>query len=243
MKILAIDTSSKICSVSILEDKKVIIEKHNDDEKTHSQKLMPLIAEILKQQNINLDDINLLACCQGPGSFTGIRIGISTVKAFSDVKNIPIIGITSLESLAYNIKTDGLIASIIDAKHDNVYFALYRLKNNSYSLIHSPISDTIFNVIKILKNYPDEITFVGDGTISHSQLIETNLQHCIFANDTENIQTSISVGHAALDKYNSESYTPTYTLSPIYLKKSQAEINLELKKQGYYSRLYTQIVE
>lgn len=230
MKILAIDTSSKICSVSILEDKKVIIERHNDDEKTHSQKLMPLIDETLKQQNINLDDINLLACCQGPGSFTGIRIGISTVKAFSDVKNIPIIGITSLESLAYNIKTDGLIASIIDAKHDNVYFALYNLKDNTYHLIHNPISDTIFSVIEILKNYPDKITFVGDGAITHKQLLESNFHHCNFANDIENIQTSISVGLAALDKYNSESYIPAYTLSPIYLKKSQAEINLDFKK-------------
>lgn len=80
MKILAIDTSSKICSVSILEDNNVIIEKHNDDEKTHSQKLMPLIDETLKQFDLTLDNIDLLACCQGPGSFTGIRIGISTVK-------------------------------------------------------------------------------------------------------------------------------------------------------------------
>lgn len=90
MKILAIDTSSKICSVSILEDRKLIKEKHNDDEKTHSQKLMPLVDEIFRECNLNLKDINLLSCCIGPGSFTGLRIGISTVKAFSDVTNIPV---------------------------------------------------------------------------------------------------------------------------------------------------------
>lgn len=90
MKILAIDTSSKICSVSILEDKNLIIEKHNDDEKTHSQKLMPLIDEIFKESKYSLEDMGLLACCIGPGSFTGLRIGISTVKAFSDVTLVPV---------------------------------------------------------------------------------------------------------------------------------------------------------
>ena len=174
MKILAIDTSSKICSVSILEDNNVIIEKHNDDEKTHSQKLMPLIDELFKESNLTLDNINLLACSQGPGSFTGIRIGISTVKAFADVKNIPIIGVTSLESLAYNITNPGLIATLIDAKHDNVYFALYELKDNKYTTIIEPVSDTISNVVQDLKNYSTSITFVGDGSEVHKDLLSND---------------------------------------------------------------------
>lgn len=232
MKILAIDTSSSICSVAILEDKTVIIEKHNNDKKTHSQKLMPLIDDILKEANLSLDDIDLLACGQGPGSFTGIRIGISTVKAFADVKNIPIIGVTSLESLAYNIKQEGLIASVIDAKHDNVYFGLYELKNETYKVICEPISDSINNVIDILKQYSDKmITFVGDGSVVHQTLITNQLNNCNFASENDNIQTSISIGKSAFDKYKSSSYEPEYTLSPIYLKKSQAEINLENSKK------------
>ena len=232
MKILAIDTSSSICSVAILEDKTVIIEKHNNDEKTHSQKLMPLIDDILKEANLSLDDIDLLACGQGPGSFTGIRIGISTVKAFADVKNIPIIGVTSLESLAYNIKQEGLIASVIDAKHDNVYFGLYELKNETYKVICEPISDSINNVIDILKQYSDKmITFVGDGSVVHQTLITNQLNNYNFASENDNIQTSISIGKSAFDKYKSSSYKPEYTLSPIYLKKSQAEINLENSKK------------
>lgn len=98
MKILSIDTSSKICSVSILEDTTVILEKHTNDEKTHSQNLMPLIDELFKDTNLTLDNIDLLACSQGPGSFTGIRIGIATIKAFADAKNIPVVGVTSLEA-------------------------------------------------------------------------------------------------------------------------------------------------
>ena len=230
MKILAIDTSSKICSVSILENDKPIIENHNDDEKTHSQKLMPIIDKTFKQANLTLDDIDLIVCCQGPGSFTGIRIGISTVKAFADVKNIPIIGVTSLESLAYNIKTNGLIASIIDAKHDNVYFALFEKNNTSYKIVESSISCNINAVIELLKKYSNNsITFVGDGSVVHSNLLKENLTNINFASDEQNMQTSISLGIAGLAKYNLANYSPTFTVSPIYLKKSEAEINLEKK--------------
>ena len=94
MKILAIDTSSQICTVCICEDTEVLIELNDDNEKTHSQKLMPMIQEAFEKVNLSLDNINLLACSQGPGSFTGVRIGISTAKAFSDAKNIPVIGVS-----------------------------------------------------------------------------------------------------------------------------------------------------
>ena len=99
MKILSIDTSSKNCSISIVEANNstfnIISVKNNADEKTHSQKLMPLIDEMFKEVNLSLDNIDLLACCVGPGSFTGIRIGVATVKAFADVKGIPVVGVTS----------------------------------------------------------------------------------------------------------------------------------------------------
>ena len=130
MKILAIDTSSQICTVCICEDTEVLIELNDDNEKTHSQKLMPMIQEAFEKVNLSLDNINLLACSQGPGSFTGVRIGISTAKAFSDAKNIPVIGVSSLEGLAYNLNSNGLICSLIDAKNNNVYYGLFEFENN-----------------------------------------------------------------------------------------------------------------
>src|SRR5574344_1710153 len=124
MKILSIDTSSRNCSIAIIEvisnNINVINFKNNDDEKTHSVKLMPMIDEMFNESNLSLDDINLLVCCIGPGSFTGIRIGVATVKAFADVKNIPCIGVTSLESLTYNVTDNGYIIPILDAKNSNV---------------------------------------------------------------------------------------------------------------------------
>ena len=133
MKILAIDTSSSNASVAILEDQNVLIELNNEDEKTHSQKVMPMIDEAFKNIGLCLDDINLISCGVGPGSFTGVRIGIATAKAFVDSKNIYANGVTSLESLAYNLNTEGYICSLIDAGHENVYAGFFHVvKDNDF---------------------------------------------------------------------------------------------------------------
>ena len=129
MKILAIDTASEICSVAILEDFNLICHLYTDDSNTHSVTLMPLINEILEKNYLSIKDIDLFACNKGPGSFTGIRIGISTIKAFGDVTLKPCIGISSLKALAYLIAkpSDAYVCSLIDAKHGNVYAGLFSM--------------------------------------------------------------------------------------------------------------------
>ena len=104
MKILAIDTSSEICSVAILENDKLIDKNELDNGKTHSENLMPLLDELLKRNSLNIKNIEMLACCVGPGSFTGIRIGVSTIKPIAEVLNIKIATVTSLEVLSRNIE-------------------------------------------------------------------------------------------------------------------------------------------
>lgn len=230
MKILAIDTSSKICSVAILEDTNVILEKHTNDEKTHSQNLMPLIEQIFKETNLSLDDIELLACSQGPGSFTGIRIGLATVKAFADSKHIPVVGVTSLESLAYNITENGLIVSLIDAKNENVYYSMFCFDGSKYTQIGDYKSDTISNIIDMLMPYDDKLTFVGDGSIVYKDRIETKIKNSQFTLDSQNEQTSISIGKSAYNKYIEGKYGDSNSLLPIYLKKSQAERTLDGEK-------------
>ena len=235
MKILAIDTSSKICSVSILEDENVLVSLYNDDEKTHSVKLMPMIDEALKKTNLTLDDISLLACCIGPGSFTGVRIGIATIKAFADVKRIPTIGVTSLESLAYNVENistnSDLICSLIDAKNGNVYYGLYKMANHYPQLISMAL-DNINNTINTIQdNMKNEninsVIFVGDGANTYKDQILSVIKNSTFASK-KNLQDSISIAKVGLNKYLNKELG---SLSPIYLKKSQAEIALEEKIQ------------
>ena len=97
MKILAIDTSSSICTVALLENDVVIDENNLDDGKTHSENLMPLIDELLKRNKIDIKNIELLVCAVGPGSFTGIRIGVATIKPIAEVLGIHIASVNSLE--------------------------------------------------------------------------------------------------------------------------------------------------
>ena len=113
MKILSIDTASNLCTVAILEDKSCIKEIIVNDARNHSEKIMPVIEQTLQEAGLTLHDIDLIVCDKGPGSFTGIRIGVGTVLAFQDSLNIPCIGISALESLAYNVNQDGFICSLI----------------------------------------------------------------------------------------------------------------------------------
>ena len=229
MRILAVDTSSKNCSVAIVEvdenkNYNIIAFENSDDEKTHSQKLMPIVDKVFKEHNLTLKDMDLLACCVGPGSFTGIRIGIATMKAFADVTNIKTVSVTSLESLSYNIEEDGIIIPIIDCKNNNVYSAIFSKENNTYKQIGKNISDNIDNAINLYKANVENknITFVGDGSILYKDLLTSKLSNkLIFSN--KNIQSSISLAKCAYDKYLEGLYGDSNNLSPLYLRKSQAE--------------------
>lgn len=217
MKILAIDTSSKNAAVAILENQNTIIELNNDDEKTHSQKLMPMIDEAFKKSNILLDDINLISCCLGPGSFTGVRIGIATAKAFSDSKNIPTFGVSSLEALAHNLNHDGLICSLINANNGNVYAGIFEiaqsqtlksklsflsLKDSNGNISLNPLKTFIESDDELFNKY-SSISFVGDGAILYKDLIKQLILKKPYDVDVciENISTGISVGKIGYTNY------------------------------------------
>ncbi len=244
MKILAVDTSSSNACIAILEDDKVLIELNNEDERTHSQKLMPMIDEAFKSTDLSLNDINLIACGLGPGSFTGVRIGISTVKAFVDSKNINATGVSSLESLAYNLNHDGYICSLIDGGHGNSYVGLFHIvkdgldfKTTEYDLAflnlnNNELLDFIQNNSKvIIDNSP--VYFVGNATTIYKDLLK-NLHFeknnkIILSNEKQNTISSISIAKAGYTKYKNGNYGNSNILSPIYLRKSQAELALEEK--------------
>ena len=127
MKILSIETAGNICAVAVTEDDKLIKEEILNDGNTHSVKLMPLLDKLLSEADTKISDIDLFACDIGPGSFTGIRIGVSTIKAFMDVTNKKALGISSLEILAENIEeNEDIVCALIDAKNENVYYGFFK---------------------------------------------------------------------------------------------------------------------
>lgn len=249
MKILAIDTSSKICSVAITEDTNKIIELHSDDEKTHSVKLMPMVDEAFKSTNLSLNDIDLMACSVGPGSFTGVRIGIATIKAFNDAKSIPVVSVSSLEGLAYNMIDENvplaqlsstLFCSIIDANNNNVYCGLYRYYNDCLNQVTDLIAEDIETVtakintmISSFSTQFNSIVFVGDGAVSYKELLNNALANSnitlYFAEEEKNNVNSVSIAKAGYVKFKNGDYGDSRILSPLYLRKPQAERELEKK--------------
>ena len=277
MKILAIDTSSSVCSVAILEDNKLIKELHNYSEKEHSETLMPMIDEMFKATKLSLDDIGLIACSVGPGSFTGIRIGIATVKAFADAKSIPVVGVNSLEALAFcgilekstkqvekltsqKQKEDGEYVSLIDARNDNVYFAIYKMKKGLFSIYKNPEVMQLSDVITHIDNLKMPIYFCGDIAKNQNNIendVEKNNSILNKKIDIERIEQlylsrvsiekansedvdkheyltklpvlAVGVALAGLNRYKNGIYGDSSSLTPMYLRKPQAQRQKEGK--------------
>lgn len=189
--ILSIDTTTKKASVALKIDENIIC-KEIDNEITHSEKLLPLISSTLKENSKSSKDVNLLACTLGPGSFTGIRIGIATIKAIAKVIDKEIFGITSLELLAleHTATTHKYILSTLDAKHNRVYFELF--KNENGKLIPQDISGNlqIVDLVNILKEKDVEDLLVVSDNVE------------LLKNEFINNFSNISFEHGILDLKN-----------------------------------------
>ena len=223
MKILAVETSSKVCAVALLEDKTLIKEEIIEDENTHSEKLMPLIDKVLQETNIKLDEIDLFAVDKGPGSFTGIRIGVATIKAFMDAKNIPGIGITSLECLAYNVEKDGLICSIIDARNDNVYYGVFEKKDKRIVKCLEQDFSNINDLVEKLDYLDKDIILVGSGAQEHKKYIQDVLKEKAEFILDEDLNKLNARNIAISAYYNREQAGDSNSIVLSYLRKSNAE--------------------
>lgn len=223
MKILSIDTSSSICGIAVLENKKLLKEVSYNNGLTHSETLMPIIKNTLTELNITLNDIDLIVCDKGPGSFTGIRIGVATSKAFADSLNITQIGISSLETLAYNVKTDGMICSLIDAKNNNVYVGVFENIDGKYILRRNFSTENINDLLLEFKDSEYTITFVGDGAIHYKETILSALPNKSIFVDSNDL-SACNLALAGLSHFNNEDIPD---VMPLYLRKPQAERMLE----------------
>lgn len=217
MKILAIDTSSSICSVAILEDNNLIDKNELNDGKTHSENLMPLLDELLKRNSLKLEEIDLIACCVGPGSFTGIRIGVASIKPIAEVLGIKVASVMSLEALARIAEGKETIVSLIDARNNQVYCGIF---DKEYNKKEDFIADDINQIIEILKKY-ENVYLVGNGVQLHKELLTNALKNTEFSEN--NNQSAEYVGKIGYKKYLENDLCTADTIMPVYLRKSQAE--------------------
>ncbi len=219
--LLSIDSSGATLAVAVMKNEEVLASFNENTGLTHSCTLMPKIIEMIEKSGITLDDVDYYVCSNGPGSFTGLRIGISAMKALCHAKNKKMVAVSTLDGLMYNVeKFDGLICPIIDARRREVYSALYY--NGEKIMDDCGISlDELFEVIrKENKN----VIFCGDGVLSYKEYIKESLGECCFFESEEKcLQNAVSVGKAALKKIEKGEILAYSEFTASYLKPSQPE--------------------
>lgn len=231
MKILGIDSSARSASAAITDGEKVLGCFYTNTGLTHSQTLMPMIESLLKNANVKLDDIDLIAVNKGPGSFTGIRIGVAAAKGMADVLKIPVYGASTLGSMAYNlIDTDCIACCAMDARCGQVYNALFDITDGKITRLTEDNADSIENVEKKLKEYKKIKFIVGDGAeICYNNL--KNADDVRLASQTHRFQSAVGVCFEAINAPE-DRYIESAMLVPEYLRLPQAEreLNKKLRK-------------
>lgn len=225
MKIMAIDTTSNVATVAIIEDSKLIGEFILNHKKTHSQKIMPMIEELMKSAELDINDIDIFAAANGPGSFTGLRIGVATIKALAHATKRRVVGVSTLESLAYNLPyCKYIICPIMDARRNQVYNGVYEWDDNVLKVIHTDRAIDIAQCLDDLKSHNKKVVFLGDGVDVHREYIKERMgEDAIFANSNVNAQRASSVAQCAYEKAQKGEDVSFLDLAPFYLRKSQAE--------------------
>lgn len=229
MRILSVDTSSNVASVAICDDEKLICEITVNNKKTHSQTLMPMIDSALKQSELEISDIDLIASANGPGSFTGLRIGVSAVKGLAHAKNIPVVGVSILEAMAYNLPfCEYVISPIMDARRQQVYNAVYEWNNGELLEIKAPRALAVGELIDELMKLDKKVVFLGDGVDVHKAYIEEKMaDKAVFSPVSAKEQRASGLSVVAKKFFDEGKAVSCYELAPIYLRKPQAERELE----------------
>lgn len=228
MRILAIDTATDAATAAVIEDELVIGETILNHKKTHSQKIMVIIERMLSDLELEVSDIDVFAAACGPGSFTGLRIGIATVKALAHSVNKKTVGISTLEGLAYNLAgSDKIIVPLMDARRNQVFNAAYRFVNGNLTEVVAPNVCDINECIDRVKG--GNVIFTGDGVNVHKSLL---IDIGDVAPLNLRMSNASSVAAAAYEKVKKGKTLNYNELNPVYLRLSQAERELLEKNKA-----------
>ncbi len=227
MKILSLDSTSVTASVSITENGITLAEDFVNNGLTHSQTLMPMVEKALAESNTSINDIDLFAVTNGPGSFTGVRIGIASVKGMADALNKPCFAVSTLEAIAEPLKNEDVIAcAVMDARCNQVYTAIFQKGNR----LCPDKAVLIEELGEELKQYQKPIVFIGDGARICFEKLSSVLTNTHIAGEDILFIHASSIGRLAECKIaNGENTVNSAKLVPFYLRLPQAERELNNK--------------
>jgi len=222
LKILGIDTSSGFLSIAVSDDNNIIKEENHLLERKHSSLLIPKIIEMLEAQGISIGDIGAFIVGLGPGSFTGLRIGVSAIKGFGLALGRPCVGVASMDAMALNAKDKaGLIVPVIDAKRGNVYSAIYRERKGS---VKRNSGYLLLKVKDLMKKIKTPAVFLGDGQALYGEEIKRYNKDVVFLGEEywyPKASALIRLGYPGIKKFKKNDLS---RLNPIYLYPRDCQV-------------------
>lgn len=235
MKILSIECSATPCSVALSENGQILSSGFTMERLTHSQTLMPMVEDVLKRANISFADIEGFAVAAGPGSFTGVRIGISAVKGMAAAKKLPCAAVSTLYAMAQLHKDRNcIVCAVMDARCNQVYNAMFEIEDGVITRLcedRALMCKELALEIEILtQNTKKNIITVGDGAEIFYPYIES-LPNTVLAEQDNRYQNAEGVAFAAQEAFRTGNVIPPEELLPFYLRLPQAERELKLKKE------------
>lgn len=232
MKILAIDSSSLVATVAILDEEKILAEYTINHKKTHSQTLLPMLSEIVRMIELDMNDIDAIAISGGPGSFTGLRIGSATAKGLGLALDKPLVHIPTLDAMAYNFyDTESIICPIMDARRNQVYTGVYEFVDNEFKIVLEQTPMDINELIDKLNSINRPVIFLGDGVVVFKDIINEKAKFKVdIAPPHLSRQRASSVGALGILYFKAGKIQTAAEHGPEYLRLSQAERELNEKK-------------
>ena len=231
MKILSLDSSATVATVALCEDGRLLAEYTLNNGNTHSETLLPMVESVLRLYGISVKDIDLFAASAGPGSFTGVRIGVATLKGLAFQSNTPCVGVSTLEAIAENLSLhQGLICPVMNARRGQVYTALFRSNGEQMERLMPDSALSVTELDELLSAYGEPVAFCGDGyDVTLPVLQKTK---AIPVPERLRHQSAYSVAQIAYRNHLAGISVTDKELTVTYLRPSQAERTyLENQKQ------------
>ena len=232
--ILAIETATTVASTALMHQGKLLGEFFLNTTKNHSQALMPLVDSLLNYAGVGIRDIAGFGVAIGPGSFTGLRIGLATVKGMAMTLDKPLFGIPTLDALAMNVEPEGLICPVMDARKNEVYAAIYQTADGSGRLTDKRLTDYLVEqpaaLVQRLAKYGQKVTLVGDAVDRYPEEFD---QHFIqLTGQANRWPRAAQVAVLTYHRFLTGGADDLFALSPLYIRRSEAEVRWEERKNS-----------
>ncbi len=234
MLVLGIETATMTGGVALVNDEQIISEYTLNVRTTHTARLMPALDQILRDSSVDKREIDGIAISLGPGSFTGLRIGMATAKGLALGLDIPLLGVPTLDALAGNIPFAAYqICAILDAKKKEIYYSLYRYSGEQAgSPLQRQVPYQVVSPDKLVSQIDEKTVFLGDAVGAYGDFISENLgELALFAPDAQRFPRAATVAEMGLAKLKAGEHLDVAFVEPIYIRASDAEMSLAAKRK------------